>query len=54
MAARDEHDPSVGLRVRLAECPELATGTVLHVHHSPVIEMLVVMPGHDHMVGKLS
>jgi len=21
---------------RLAECPELATGTVLHVHHSPV------------------
>ena len=21
---------------RLTECPELATGTVLHVHHSPV------------------
>jgi hypothetical protein len=35
MATRDERDPSAGAG-RLAECPELATGTVLHVHHSPV------------------
>jgi hypothetical protein len=35
MTTRDERDPSADAGA-LAECPELTTGTVLHMHHSPV------------------
>jgi hypothetical protein len=52
MATHDERDSRPSAPGRLAGGSEVTVGTVLHVHHSPVKGMLVVIPGHGYMCEK--